>query len=116
MGTVGLRLVEMKHFLLISAFLLGVSCEKPTLGVYYESLCPYSINFITDEVFPAYTTLSDYFDVFFVPYGNARTTGNLEDGFTIKYQHGERECQKRSARLYSEVRHGHGQPGLPVEL
>ena len=77
--------------------------------MYYESLCPYSRQFIREEVFPAYQALSDYFDVFFIAYGNAdvsiqlsslhtrisisaQTTGDMESGFSIECQHGEREC------------------------
>merc|ERR1712215_291846 len=78
-------------FLFIS---LGIAQgSKPTLGVYYESLCPYSRQFITEEVWPAYNALAEYFDVFFIAYGNAKTTGDLESGFSIKCQHGERECE-----------------------
>merc|ERR1711892_1329757 len=64
----------------------------PRLDVYYESLCPYSRQFIREEVFPAYLAVSDYFDVFFIAYGNADTTGDIESGFSIECQHGEREC------------------------
>ena len=46
-------------------------CSLPRLDVYYESLCPYSRQFIREEVFPAYTALQQYFDVFFIAYGNA---------------------------------------------
>jgi interferon gamma-inducible protein 30 len=53
--------------------LLGISqAAKPSLGVYYESLCPYSRQFIREEVWPAYEVLAEYFDVDFVAYGNAR--------------------------------------------
>merc|ERR1712072_123484 len=38
------------------------------------------------------TGFAEYFDVFFIAYGNADTTGDLETGFTISCQHGEREC------------------------
>ena len=66
---------------------------QPLPGVVYESLCPYSRQFIRlishltfiikiksshytllvfrEEVHPAYTTLSEFFDVEFVAYGGA---------------------------------------------
>merc|ERR1712215_608740 len=72
---------------------VAVSSTKPNLGVYYESLCPYSRQFIREEVWPAYQDLADYFDVYFVAYGNAKTTGSLESGFSIECQHGQRECE-----------------------
>ena len=87
---------------------LGASNAKPNLGVYYESLCPYSRQFIREEIWPAYQVLAEYFDVEFVAYGNARvsrgrnqeknklvsvqTTGSMESGFSIECQHGEQEC------------------------
>merc|ERR1712020_133332 len=63
------------------------SDAKPLLGVVYESLCPYSRQFIREEVHPAYTTLSEFF-----AYGGASTHGNAEDGYTFDCQHGPREC------------------------
>merc|ERR1712110_693884 len=65
---------------------------KPLLGVVYESLCPYSRQFIREQVHPAYTTLSEFFDVEFIAYGGASTHGNAEDGYTFECQHGPREC------------------------
>merc|ERR1712037_914503 len=55
------------------------SDAKPLLGVVYESLCLYSRQFIREQVHPAYTTLSEFFDVEFVAYGGASTHGNAED-------------------------------------
>jgi len=68
------------------------SDAKPLLGVVYESLCPYSRQFIREQVHPAYTSLSEFFDVEFVAYGGASTHGNAEDGYTFECQHGPREC------------------------
>merc|ERR1712080_134828 len=68
------------------------SDTKPLLGVVYESLCPYSRQFIREQVHPAYTTLSEFFDVEFIAYGGASTHGNAEDGYTFECQHGPREC------------------------
>merc|ERR1711963_188995 len=65
---------------------------KPLLGVVYESLCPYSRQFIREQVHPAYTALSEFFDVEFIAYGGASTHGNAEDGYTFDCQHGPREC------------------------
>ena len=50
----------------------GHASAKPELAVYYESLCPYSRDFIRQEVFPAYQTASEYMDVRFIAYGNAQ--------------------------------------------
>ena len=50
---------------------LSVVSSKPTLGLYYESLDPYSRQFIREEVWPVYQQLGDNFDVKFVAYGNA---------------------------------------------
>merc|ERR1712058_181150 len=75
---------------------LGLCQEKPLLSVYYESLCPYSRQFIREEVWPTYELMGEYFDVEFIAYGNARTTGSPGDeDFAITCQHGPRcarEC------------------------
>ena len=44
---------------------------KPTLGLYYESLDPYSRKFIREEVWPVFQQMGDSFDIKFVAYGNA---------------------------------------------
>ena len=53
--------------------LLGLSTvySKPTLGLYYESLDPYSRKFVREEVWPVFQSSGESFDVKFVAYGNA---------------------------------------------
>ena len=41
------------------------------LGVYYESLCLDSKNFIVDQLQPVYSKLKDIIILELVPYGNA---------------------------------------------
>ena len=49
-----------------------VNCqEKVNITVYYESLCPDSIEFITGQLYPTYQSLEKYLNVEFVPFGNA---------------------------------------------
>ncbi|KAF6216298.1 hypothetical protein GE061_000638 [Apolygus lucorum] len=63
-----------------------------TLDVYYESMCPYSRRFVTNQLAPASSKLKDYVHVNFVPYGNAIMKMN-EDGETeVRCQHGINEC------------------------
>jgi len=46
---------------------------RPVLvGVYYESLCPDSRNFIVDKLQKVYNKLSDITFLELVPYGNAK--------------------------------------------
>ena len=45
--------------------------ETVNIQVYYESLCPDSINFITQQLYPTYLILGKYMNVEFIPFGNA---------------------------------------------
>lgn len=68
----------------------------PTLTVYGESLCPYTILFIIQNLiklseFPAKDKLVSSFE--FIPFGNAEETdGSVEGSRKFKCQHGEKEC------------------------
>lgn len=57
--------------------------SKPTLGLYYESLDPYSRQFIREEVWPVYQQLGDNFDVKFVAYGNAVVCSQVKTSLII---------------------------------
>lgn len=46
--------------------------DKLKVGVYYESLCPYSMDFIGTQLVKAHKSLGKYFTVYFNPYGNAK--------------------------------------------
>ena len=39
--------------------------------VYYETLCPDSINFIVEQLYPTYHNLGQYLEIEFIPYGFA---------------------------------------------
>lgn len=63
--------------------------DKVSLALYYESLCPYSANFIVnylDKLFE--DDLISIVDLRLVPWGNARLKGND----TFDCQHGPVEC------------------------
>lgn len=51
--------------------------EKVTVGLYYESLCPYSANFIINYLFKIFENgLISVVDLNLIPYGNAKIRGN----------------------------------------
>lgn len=51
--------------------------EKVSLGLYYESLCPYSANFIVNYLAKIFKNgLLEIVDLNLVPYGNARLSFN----------------------------------------
>ncbi|KAL1492142.1 hypothetical protein ABEB36_012630 [Hypothenemus hampei] len=61
------------------------------VDVYYETLCPDSMYFITRQYYPAFATLRKYLDVDLIPYGRANeTVVNGTKSFTC--QHGPDEC------------------------
>ncbi|CAD5167978.1 unnamed protein product [Musa acuminata subsp. malaccensis] len=64
------------------------SSPKVSLALYYETLCPYSANFIVNYLAKIFDDgLISIVDVDLVPYGNAR----IQNG-TISCQHGPYEC------------------------
>ncbi|KAJ8769793.1 hypothetical protein K2173_007653 [Erythroxylum novogranatense] len=65
--------------------------SKVSVGLYYESLCPYSANFIVNylvDIFKDNGDLLSAIDLHLSPWGNARVRGN--DTFVC--QHGPWEC------------------------
>uniref|UniRef100_A0A034WNW2 GILT-like protein F37H8.5 n=1 Tax=Bactrocera dorsalis TaxID=27457 RepID=A0A034WNW2_BACDO len=65
---------------------------KVPVTIYYESLCPDSAKFITEQVFPAVKgELRDYVEINWVPYGKSHfTTQGAEVIFDC--HHGPNEC------------------------
>ncbi|WVY93296.1 hypothetical protein V8G54_032384 [Vigna mungo] len=62
---------------------------KVSLELYYESLCPYSANFIVNHLPKIFSTdLIPIVHLKFVPWGNA----NLQPNHTFICQHGPNEC------------------------
>ncbi|XP_046548800.1 gamma-interferon-inducible lysosomal thiol reductase-like [Haliotis rubra] len=59
--------------------------------LYYESLCPDCRNFITTQLFPAFTAVGSIFNLTLVPYGNAEEK-KVGDKWVFQCQHGEEEC------------------------
>ncbi|XVF55040.1 hypothetical protein PTKIN_Ptkin06aG0004600 [Pterospermum kingtungense] len=62
--------------------------DKVTLSLYYETLCPYSASFITDDLVKVFQNdLDTIVNLRLVPWGNAHIVDNR-----IHCQHGEKEC------------------------
>ncbi|CAH0553475.1 unnamed protein product [Brassicogethes aeneus] len=68
------------------------NAEELKVTFYYESLCPYSINFTVHELYPNYKLLGDYLKLDFVPFGNAKIF-NTTGGYLFECQHGSAECK-----------------------
>ncbi|KAL6967730.1 hypothetical protein U1Q18_033541 [Sarracenia purpurea var. burkii] len=65
------------------------SSDKVSLGLYYESLCPYSANFVVNYLAKIFENgLISVVDLNLVPWGNAKIRGNN----TFDCQHGPSEC------------------------
>nr|ATU82950.1 secreted Thiol reductase-like protein [Pristhesancus plagipennis] len=80
-------------FILATATTILAQNHKMTpVTVYYESLCPDSIKFITMQLFPAWETeLKSYMNLTLVPFGKANYT-QTGDNYTLNCHHGVKEC------------------------
>ncbi|XP_019744441.1 gamma-interferon-inducible-lysosomal thiol reductase-like isoform X2 [Hippocampus comes] len=65
--------------------------EPVHLDVYYESLCPDCILYLTQVLYPTWVLLQDILCVRLVPFGNAQEIPS-EGKYIFKCQHGEQEC------------------------
>ncbi|CAG7727381.1 unnamed protein product [Allacma fusca] len=65
---------------------------KLKVSVYYETLCPHSIKFIRDQLYPVYEELREYLELDLVPYGNAETIRHPNGTVQFWCQHGTSEC------------------------
>ncbi|KAM8706852.1 hypothetical protein ACLKA7_011019 [Drosophila subpalustris] len=81
-----------KFVLLVCLAATVCSAAKVPVAVYYESLCPDSAKFITEQLYPAMKSeLRDVVDITFVPFGKSQyTTQGSEVTFTC--HHGPNEC------------------------
>ncbi|KAL2899290.1 Gamma-interferon-responsive lysosomal thiol protein [Bienertia sinuspersici] len=91
MASVLQRSFSLLIYLTIIQVCLGSSnsAELVKLDLYYESLCPYSANFIINKLPIIFTNgIRDIVDLRLFPWGNAKLASN--DSFTC--QHGPDEC------------------------
>ncbi|KAG4066482.1 hypothetical protein HA402_007118 [Bradysia odoriphaga] len=65
--------------------------DKVIVSLYYETLCPDCIEFISKQISRAWKLMGSYFDIEFVPYGNAKTLPTSPP--TFQCQHGKSECE-----------------------
>ncbi|RWW10023.1 hypothetical protein GW17_00026455 [Ensete ventricosum] len=94
-----LLLVFLLHLAVSQRFASSFSSPKVSLALYYETLCPYSANFIVNYLAKIFDDgLISIVDVDLVPYGNARIqngTISCQVPFAIfsdRFQHGPYEC------------------------
>ncbi|KAF7268135.1 hypothetical protein GWI33_018698 [Rhynchophorus ferrugineus] len=89
----------MFKFIIVASLLAFTSAksirdqEPVQVQVYYETLCPDSIAFITQQLYPNYLIFGPdgLIDIELVPYGHA--SESVEDGIrTFTCQHGPNEC------------------------
>ncbi|XP_021956740.1 gamma-interferon-inducible lysosomal thiol reductase [Folsomia candida] len=76
---------------------------KLVVNLYYESLCPDCQDFSRLQLCPTWEKMGQYFNIEFIPYGNAQTNVSASGEITISCQHGDKECAGN--RLHSCALH-----------
>ncbi|GAB6022281.1 Lysosomal thiol [Chamberlinius hualienensis] len=77
---------------LLISLLVGVMAQDPVkVAVYYESKCPDSMAFISEQLWPTYQQISQIFTVTWVPFGFAEFFAN-GTSWDFSCQHGPEEC------------------------
>ncbi|GAB6022283.1 hypothetical protein CHUAL_006409 [Chamberlinius hualienensis] len=66
-------------------------CYAVEIGVYYESYCPASREFLFGQLGPVYQMIP-HLSIRLVPYGEATKTMNVDGQVEFKCRHGENEC------------------------
>ncbi|XP_012287566.1 GILT-like protein 1 [Orussus abietinus] len=83
----------------------GVNAKKVNVDLYYEALCPDSINWIKNQLVPNYGDLKEFIEITFVPYGKASQTKKEDGSWEFVCQHGPPECfgNKAQACALNEI-------------
>ncbi|CAD7092979.1 unnamed protein product [Hermetia illucens] len=63
--------------------------KRVKVTILYETLCPDSTKFVTEQLSPNYYHLRNYIDFELVPFGKAKSQNN---GASFTCQHGQTEC------------------------
>merc|ERR1712002_460041 len=90
MGSLKRNLKMLAAFLLLCVA-LRCSAQTVQIDVIYESLCPDSTRFISQQIPPMYEAIGQHVEIRFRPYGFATTT-EVDGSYVFECQHGEREC------------------------
>merc|ERR550517_354443 len=70
----------------------SVTEQHVKIGLYYECLCPYSVEFVVDQLFPTWQLFgSEMISLDLKPFGKANFTSDGES-WTFVCQHGPGEC------------------------
>ena len=86
-------LVVLSSFLMTTALVLASTDNKVKISVFYEALCPDSIDFIRNQLWPTYESLKNILDVDLVPYGKATHSKDSAGNWHFECQHGPHECK-----------------------
>ncbi|XP_068229169.1 gamma-interferon-inducible lysosomal thiol reductase-like [Palaemon carinicauda] len=81
-----------KAVLFLSSLVAVLAQDPVKIHLYYEALCPYSIDFVVSQLYPTWTDLKDIMEVEMFPFGNANYSPDGE-GWTFTCQHGADECK-----------------------
>ncbi|KAJ8956510.1 hypothetical protein NQ318_019228 [Aromia moschata] len=82
-----------------------VQCHSLKVSLYYESLCPDCIRFVTKQLFPTYKDIGNDIKLDLIPFGKAKVV-NENGKLEFICQHGSSECygneiQSCAIALYS---------------
>ena len=77
--------------LFVSILAMSCNSESVQLQAYYESMCPYSMQWFREQLYPTWAELKEYMVVDFTPFGNANFTA-VGNGWCFMCQHGPDEC------------------------
>merc|ERR1712048_171255 len=83
--------MEMLLHCLVFLCLASLCSSKLRMDVFYESLCPDSKHFISQQLAPMYSTLHNDVNINFYPFGKTEIT-EVNGGYQFECQHGPREC------------------------
>ncbi|KAL7630400.1 UNVERIFIED_CONTAM: hypothetical protein RMT77_019440 [Armadillidium vulgare] len=75
-------------------FVQGQTSDPVKISVYYETLCPFSVEFFVQQLEPTYRKLKDIMVIESYPYGFAMETSRPSgNGYNFSCHHGPGECK-----------------------